>query len=293
MNWWKNLKGKVILREPLKKHTSFKIGGPAKFFIMPYAIADLKFIIASAKSSKLPISVIGAGSNILVNDKGVEAIVLQLNSPFFKRISCKRNYLKTSCGVTVGKLIQEAGEHNLSGLEFLAGIPGTIGGALAMNAGAWGKNIGDLVENVQVMDYDGNVKTLDKREIKFGYRSSNLEKFIILDARLKLAKRNKKEITRQIKKYLAHRRNTQDKSLPNAGCVFKNPSYKSAGRLIDLCGLKGKRVGGACVSGRHGNFIMNCGNASANDVLKLMGLIKKRVRNKFNVILEPEIKIWQ
>ena len=293
MTWWKNLKGKIRLEEPLKGHTTFKIGGPAKFFIEPIDIADLKLLLASAKKYKIPILVIGGGSNVLIGDKGVRGIVLQLNSALFRRISFKRSCLEAGCGVTLRYLIQAAGERAFSGVEFLAGIPGTVGGALAMNAGAWGKDIGDLVQKATVMDYNGNIKIVSKKDIKFEYRKSSLRKFIILSACIKLAKNKKEEIRDKIRKYLYCRRNTQDISLPSAGCIFKNPKRQSAGRLIDLCGLKGKRVGGASVSLRHANFILNRGNACARDVLKLMDLIKKRVKYKFNVNLQPEIKIWK
>jgi len=293
MSWRRNLKGKIRLEEPLKKHTTFKIGGPARFFIEPGDIADLKLLLTSAKKYKIPILVIGSGSNILINDKGVKGMVLKLNSASFRRIFIKRNCLEAGSGATLRQLIQVAAERALSGAQFLAGIPGTVGGALAMNAGAWGKNIGELVQKATVMDYNGNIKVLNKKDIRFGYRKSSLRKFIILSACIKLAKKNKKEIKDNINKYLERRRNTQDASLPNAGCIFKNPPGKSAGRLIDLCGLKGKRIGGASVSVRHANFILNQGNAKAGDILKLMRLIKTEVKRKFNITLEPEIRIWQ
>jgi len=143
------------------------------------------------------------------------------------------------------------------------------------------------------MDYNGNIKTLNKKDIRFGYRKSSLSKFIILSACIRLVKKNKKEIQDNINEYLEYRRNTQAVSLPNAGCIFKNPPGKSAGRLIDLCGLKGRRIGSASVSVRHANFILNQGNAKASDILKLMRLIKAEVKRKFNVTLEPEIRIWQ
>lgn len=293
MSWWKNLKGKVRLEEPLNRHATFKIGGPAGFFIEPYDIADLKLLITSAKKYKIPLLVIGRGSNILISDKGVKGIVLQLNSAFFRRIFIKRGCLEAGSGVLLRQLIKASQEHGLSGVEFLAGIPGTVGGALTMNAGSRGRNIGDLVQKVTVIDYSGNIKILSKKDIKFEYRKSSLAKYIILSACIKLIKKNKKEIEDTIKKYLEHRRNTQDTSLPNAGCIFKNPHQESAGRLIDLCGLKGKVIGGASVSWRHANFILNRKCALARDVIKLMGLIKNRVKHKFNIDLEPEIKIWQ
>jgi UDP-N-acetylmuramate dehydrogenase len=293
MSWRKNLKGKITLGEPLKKHTTFKIGGPARFFIEPYDVADLKLLLASARKYKIPVLIIGQGSNILASDKGVRAIVLKFGSAFFRRISIRDNCLEAGCGITLSQLIKSAQQHDLSGVEFLAGIPGTLGGALAMNAGAWGRNIGDLMQKATVMDYRGNIRTITKREIRFGYRKSGLSKYIILSATMKLIRKNKKEIRGNINKYLERRQNTQDASLPNAGCIFKNPQRISAGRLIDLCGLKGKRVGGAVVSLRHANFILNYKQAYARDVIKLMALIKKRVKQKFNISLEPEIKIWK
>jgi UDP-N-acetylmuramate dehydrogenase len=143
------------------------------------------------------------------------------------------------------------------------------------------------------MDYNGNIKSLGKKKIKFGYRQSSLEKFIILSACLRLAKRSREKIKRNLKQYLKARHNSQDTTSPNAGCIFKNPFGESAGRLIDMCGLKGKKIGDACISEKHANFIVNTGHARAEDVLRLMNLIKKKVKNKFDINLEPEIKIWQ
>src|SRR3989338_545507 len=172
MNWWKNLKGKVKLAEPLKNHTTFKIGGPAKFFIEPRDHDDLKLLLSLVKRYNLPIFVIGRGSNLLISDKGINGVVLRLNMPYFKKISYRGNYLSVGSGVSLGKLILFAKEHGLSGAEFLAGIPGTAGGALAMNAGVAGDNrsILKLVESVTVMDYSGNRKMLNKKDIRFGYR---------------------------------------------------------------------------------------------------------------------------
>lgn len=292
MNWLISLKGKVRFKEPLKKYTTFEIGGPAKFFVEPHDFADLKLAVTSAKKYKIPIFLLGAGSNILVSDDGVDGMIIRLSSPIFKEISNHKNSLVVGSGLSLRQLVREASNQSLSGVEFLAGIPGTVGGALAMNAGAWGKNISDLVEKIKVMDYNGNIKILSKKEIKFEYRKSSLEKYIILNARIKLYKKNKKEIRDDMKRYLFYRINTQDNSFPNAGCIFKNPPDEVAARLIDSCSLKGKSQGGAFVSLRHANFILNQKNAKASDVLKLMDLIKKSVKQKFNISLEPEIKIW-
>ncbi len=295
MNWWKSLKGKVKLSEFLNRHTTFKIGGPAEFFIEPRDIDNLKLLLNFVKRYKIPLFIIGAGSNVLIDDKGVNGVVLRLNSPYFRRIIFKNNRAQVGSGIMLNRVVCAALEHGLSKAEFLVGIPGTVGGALVMNAGIWQGNhsIKDLVDNVTVMDYIGNVKTLERKDIKFGYRESSLSKYIVLSACLNLVKKNKKEIRDKIAKYLACRRNTQDLSLPNAGCIFKNPDANSAGRLIDLCGLKGKRIGGALVSLKHANFILNCGNATARDVLRLMDIIKRKVKRKFRVDLEPEIKIWR
>ncbi len=301
MNWLKKLKGKVKTKEPLASHTTFKIGGPARFFIEPKDIEDLKFLVLNAKAHKFDIFLIGAGSNILVSDKGVSGVVLRLASAPFKGISVKGNCLRAGAGLLLGQLLQKTADCSLSGVEFMAGIPGTIGGALAMNAGARGGSIGDLVENVRVMDYNGGIKIINKKNIKFAYRFSSLSRYIILDVCLKLNKKNKLLVKRDIAKYLKLRRDIQDISMPNAGCIFKNSLTKSAlgfaerraGRLIDLCALKGKSSGAAEVSRKHANFILNKGNAKASDVLKLMRLIKRRVKEKFKIDLKPEIKIWR
>lgn len=292
MNWWKGLKGKVLLNEPLNKHTTFKIGGPAKFFIRPKDPGDLKLLIERARRYKVPVLLIGAGSNVLANDLGVKAVVIKLDAPSFRKIVIKGNCLEAGSGIMLRQLVETAKQRDLGGLEFLAGIPGTVGGALVMNAGAWEKSIAGLVEKVKVMDYRGNIKVLNKKQIKFGYRSSGLGKYIVLGVSLKLAKKNKKEINDRIKEYFRRRLSQQDNTLPNAGCIFKNPAGESAGRLIDLCGLKGKKTGGALISRRHANFILNQGDASAHDVLRLMDIARKRVSKEFSFTLQPEIKIW-
>lgn len=293
MNWSKNLKGKLKIDEPLKRHTTFKIGGPGRYFIEPRDEQDLRRLIKSAGINNLPLLVIGGGSNLLVNDEGVNGLVVKLNSPHFKRFFFDGNTLKAGSGCLLNLLLKVARERSLSGLEFLSGIPGTLGGALVMNAGIAHKNIGDLVEEVTVMDYNGKIKILNKKQIRFGYRVCSLSGYIVLDACLKLSVKNREQISTAIKNYLRQRKEKQELSLPSAGCVFKNPKgAPPAGRLIDLCGLKGKRIGGACVSAKHANFIVNTGRASAKDVSKLIKLIVENVKDKFNLQLEPEIKIW-
>jgi UDP-N-acetylmuramate dehydrogenase len=228
--------------------------------------------------------------------------VVSLDEPDFKKITLRGNILEAGCGVSLSRVIQAAQRNALRGLEFLSGIPGTIGGALAMNAGvARGpgtrrveiRDIARVVKDVTVMDPGGNVRTLRKKEIRFGYRKSSLSQYLILSSRLKLNKGNKKEIQDRIKGYLDYRRATQDPCWRSAGCVFKNPAHHSAGRLIDLCGLKGKRIGGARVSSVHANFIVNdSGRSSAADILELMALISETVKARFKIELEPEVTIW-
>jgi UDP-N-acetylmuramate dehydrogenase len=212
---------------------------------------------------------------------------------FFKKINFCGDRVEASSAAPLSRLISLTRAKGLSGLEFLAGIPGTLGGALMMNAGAWGRCVGDLVEDVKVMDHRGRIKLLDKKDIKFKYRCAGLDGFIILGAGLRLEKNDKGQIGARIKEHLLQRKRAQDLSHPSAGCVFKNPKGKPAGMLIDKCGLKGKEIGGAGISTKHANFILNLGDASARDVLALMSLARKEVYKKFKVRLKPEIKIWR
>lgn len=296
-------RGKIKFNESLAGHTTFRIGGPAEFWVEPGDLKELVSVIKAAKKKNIPLFIIGAGSNILGLDTGIKGIVVSLNRGYFKKIEAKKNKILCGAGARLASLVGKARSSNLGGLEFLSGIPGTVGGALAMNAGISErikgiglrvKGIGDLAEEVRVMDYNGDIFTLKKKNLKFDYRSSNLSKYIILNATLKLKKRKRAAIKKNIDEYLSRRMITQDTSYPSAGCVFKNPSLgESAGRLIDLCGLKGKSVGGASVSLKHANFIFNKGNAKSGDVMRLMSLIRRKVKDRFNVELEPEIKIWQ
>jgi UDP-N-acetylmuramate dehydrogenase len=292
MNWLRGLKVRVKEKEPLKRHTTFKIGGPAEFFAQPKDITDLKLLLKLAKKHKLRPLILGAGSNILVSESGVKALVIKLDSAFFKRISSKGNILSCGSGVMLPRLIMYSKRHSLSGLELLAGIPGSVGGALAMNAGSWGRSIVELAQEVRVLGYDGREKIIPKQKIKYSYRKCSLARYIILGADFKLKKSSAAMIYSSIKEYLRRRRLSQDSSYPNAGCIFKNPPGESAGRLIELCGLKGRASGGALISPKHANFILNAKGASSSDILKLILLAKKRVKDKFNLNLHPEIKIW-
>ena len=276
-----------------KSLTTFKIGAKARYYFEPSGQEELKDALEFARRKRLKIYCIGAGSNILAGDKNVNGVVIKLNSKYFKGFEFRKEKLFAYAGCLLPKLLQEANNRNLSGLEYFVGIPGTLGGVLAMNAGIKEKNIGDLVEDITIMDYNGTIKTLKQKEVGFKYRGSGLSNVIILSACLKLQKSDKSRIEPVLKKLAQARRAGQDWSAASAGCIFKNPARQSAGKLIDMCGLKGKRCGAAEVSFKHANFIINKGGATAKDVLKLMGIIKKEVNKKFKIKLEPEIKIWK
>jgi UDP-N-acetylmuramate dehydrogenase len=293
-NWWSGLGVNVILNEPMKKHTSFRIGGPARFFALPKDSDELKILLKIAKRYSIPVYIIGGGSNILVSDSGIRGMVIRLKSSFFNKISGHGVYLEAGSGVPLARLMRFAQAYHLFGLEFLAGIPGTLGGALVMNAGIAERSIGDCVENVTVMDYNGRVRTVKRSGIGFAYRTSRLQgKYIVLGACLKLGLGNHKESEKKVALLLKKRKTSQDYRWPSAGCVFKNPRRFSAGELIDRCGLKGSRRGDAFVSNVHANFIVNKGKARSRDVLRLMGSMKEAVLRKYRINLEPEIKVWQ
>jgi len=300
-------------RIPLKGYTTFKIGGPARYFFVAKSKEDLKNGILWAKKKKLSFFILGAGSNVLFSDKGFNGLVIKLQNTQYE---IRNTNVIAGAGVPLQKLVLEAVKKGLSGLENLAGIPGTLGGAIWGNAGAFGREIGDLVEEVKVLDVRGSkleVKKLKKEDCKFGYRNSIFKRrknWIILEATLELKKGNKKEIEEKIKEILKLRKEKQPLELPCAGSVFKNVPIKKvpkkiqekfnekikngflpAGVLIEAAGLKGFQIGGAKISEKHANFIVNLGGAYAKDVWKLIQKIKKEVKRKFKINLEEEIKL--
>jgi len=302
MNWWRLLKGRVRRGEPLKAHTTFGIGGPARFFVEPQDLEDLKLLLGLLKRSKIPFLLLGAGSNILADDAGIGRAVIKLSSPCFCRVSCRGSIIEAGAGAGLGRVISVSMKNGLCGAEFLTGIPGTVGGALAMNAGisermagnrTGYRSISSIVRDVTVMDRCGRVKTLSKDELVFSYRDSSLKRYIVLSCRLGLRKKDSRLVARRIRAYALRRSKTQASTGHSAGCVFKNPPGDSAGRLIDACGLKGRRSGGACISYAHANFIVNLGKASSKDVLRLIRLARRKVQDRFRVRLEPEIEIWR
>ncbi|MDP3804574.1 MAG: UDP-N-acetylmuramate--L-alanine ligase, partial [Candidatus Omnitrophota bacterium] len=293
----RSVDGLVLTEESLKSHTSFRIGGPAAIWVEPRDCEDLKTVLAFAKKSKIPLFVIGNGSNVLAKDEGFKGMVVHLGSPYFKRITLKGPRVMAGAGSSLPGLVRLCCDKGLGGIESLVGIPGTVGGAVCMNAGGWSnpifKNIGDVVESLKVMDYNGNVKRLKKEKIVFGYRSSNLDAYIILEVFLKLDKSNREDLVASCSRFLKIKKEKQALDAPSAGCVFKNPENVqfTCGQMIEMLGLKGKRIGGAEVSAKHANFIVNKGGSTCQDVLALIEFIKNKVSENYDIPLELEINV--
>jgi UDP-N-acetylmuramate dehydrogenase len=278
--------------QPLKKHTAFRIGGPADHLCVPKNVDELQEALRFAKERRLRVVVLGAGTNTLALDRGFRGMVIKLAGSL-GGIELNRSRARVGAGVLLPRLMNRLAQKGLSGLEFLAGIPGSVGGAVVMNAGAWGKSIGERVEEVRVLDNKGRLKPLKKGELGFGYRRSRLQgrDWIVIEVALKLRRQKKRLIKEKLQEYLARRKATQPLGIPNSGSIFKNPKGRFAGKLIEEAGCKGMRVGDAQVSAKHGNFIVNLGDAKARDVIKLMTRVQKAVSDKFKIMLEPEIKI--
>ena len=281
----------MLLNEPMKKHTTFKIGGPADIFIKVNDTEELKFVLNLAKNENLPINIIGNGSNVLVKDKGIRGIVLKLN--FNEIIKEDKDILNIGAGVLLSKLARFAMEEELTGIEFASGIPGSFGGAIYMNSGAYGNEIADKIILTTYIDENLEIKTITKEEQEFSYRKSIFQKnnWIILGGKIKLEKGNKEEIKRKIEEYSKTRKEKQPLNMPNAGSIFKRGEGFITAQLIDKCGLKGYQIGDAQISTLHAGFIVNKGNATAKDILKLIEFTQDKVKEKFNVNIEPEIKI--
>lgn len=274
----------------LKNYTTFKIGGKAKYFFEAKEKRDLIRAVSFAKKLNLPFFILGGGSNVLVSDKGFRGLVIKTENKGFAILNSE---IYAEAGVYLAKIVEKAAENNLSGFEFLVGIPGTIGGAIFGNCGAFGKEIGNLIKEVEIFDLKSNcLKVLKKRDCAFSYRNSIFKRdrnLIILSAVFRLKKGKKKEIFKKMKENFEKKKKFQPLDFPSAGCIFKNPKKISAAKLIEMCNLKGKKIGGAKISEKHANFILNFKNAKAKDVLKLINLAKQKVKRKFKIFLEEEI----
>lgn len=276
--------------EPLSKHTSFKIGGPADFFIEPADVQQLAATVKLLNEENMPFFVLGNGTNLLVADNGYRGAIIRLAGEF-ARFCYAGNLLKSGAAVSLAALARDAGSKGFANLVFATGIPGSVGGALYMNAGAHGQCVADVIEEAVVLDNKGKIHTLKPADLGLTYRSSRLPAgSIICQAVFKLIAGDVEQIRKKCLEYREFRNKRQPKQ-PSAGSIFKNPPDRAAGRLVEEAGLKGKKVGGAMISNTHANFIVNCGNATAGDVLALIELARAEVLKRFGVELELEIKL--
>ena len=276
--------------EPLAKHTHFGIGGEATAYIEISTVSELAALARFHKQWDVPVAIIGRGSNLLVSDTGFKGISVRLVGELAK-LEADGKVVSVGAGLSLPALSKTMSRSGLSGVEFALGIPGSVGGALIMNAGAWGSSFGDVVTDVTVMTDSGELVNLTHAEAAFEYRHSGLETyFCVTGATLALEPGDVDEITDRMQTFYKQKVATQPFAEENAGCMFKNPPGDSAGRLIDISGLKGYRIGGAEVSTVHGNFILNLDNATAEDVLKLVAHIQQQVRDKTGISLQPEVK---
>ena len=277
--------------EPLAKHTTLRVGGPADIYIEPASEGDLSGVLKFCNERGLPFFVMGRGSNLLVRDGGFRGVMICIAHPHFSGIEVTGERLYCGAGAKLKSVTVEARRSGLSGVEFLEGIPGSVGGALRMNAGAMGSATFDVVESMRFMDYTGEVHECARHEISVEYRCCpSLKNRIALGAVLKCVRASREEVGKRMKAFSEKRWKTQP-AAPSAGCIFKNPGKIPAGRLMDELGLKGMRVGGAVVSAEHGNFIVNDGHATARDVLELVEILKQRVKAGRGVDLQTEIEI--
>lgn len=282
----------VLLSEDMRKHTTFKAGGKAKYFVSPKSVKVISELVQYFRTNDIQYYVIGNGSNLLVRDEGYDGVIVCIGKELGE-ITINKTEVVCQAGVYVARVANMACEHSLSGLEFAAGIPGMIGGAVAMNAGAYGGEFKDIIDKVWVIDTEGREVCYNQDQMEFGYRKSIVQKenMIVTSVTLKLRSGDKKRIAEEMNTYLEARRAKQPLEYPSAGSTFKRPEGYFAGKLIMDAGLAGYQVGGACVSEKHCGFVINKENATATDIIELMQQVSDIVYDKYGVRLEPEVKI--
>ena len=282
---------RVLLEEPMKRHTTFRIGGPAEVFVMPGNLEEMQRILEICRTEDLPYFILGNGSNLLVSDRGYRGVVIQLDRNFGE-VKVEGTEIHASAGALLSTIAVAARRASLTGFEFAGGIPGTLGGAVVMNAGAYGGEMKDVLRKVMVMDQSGKVFEIPAEELQMGYRTSIIKTagYIVLGAVLSLKEGNLEEIKMLTRKLSEQRTSKQPLEYPSAGSTFKRPEGYFAGKLIMDSGLRGYQVGGAQVSEKHCGFVINTGNATAKDVTTLMSDVQRIVLEKFGVKLEPEVK---
>ncbi len=281
----------VLRQEPMRDHTTFRIGGPASVFVMPRTREEIRDVIACCRTKAVPYYIIGNGSNLLVSDAGYDGVVIQLYRNF-NQITVQGTTVKAQAGALLSTVASEAYKASLTGLEFASGIPGTLGGACVMNAGAYGGEMKDVLSEVEVLTQEGSFQTLEKSELSMGYRTSAVAARgdIVLGAVMTLSKGDKEEIRARMDDLKERRQNKQPLEYPSAGSTFKRPEGYYAGKLIQDAGLRGFQVGGAQVSEKHCGFVINRDHATASDVDELMRQVQEQVEKQSGVKLEPEVK---
>ena len=285
-------KGTVLTEEPMSRHTSFQIGGPAEIFVQPATGAEVCQAIRLAKEEQIPFFVVGNGSNLLVSDDGFRGMIVQIGRNL-QEISVEDNVIYAQAGALLSRVARTALEHGLTGMEFAAGIPGSLGGAVAMNAGAYGGEMKDILTDAEVLTPDGEIKILSLEELDLSYRHSCIfdEDYIVLSVHLQLEQGDTTVIRNRMDELARARREKQPLEYPSAGSTFKRPEGYFAGALIQDAGLKGYTVGGAQVSEKHSGFVVNRGGATAEEVLFLIKQVQKKVKSRFGVTMEPEVRM--
>ena len=288
--------GVVLKDEPLYKHTTFRVGGPAKLFVKVKNLESLILVIKYCRKHRIRLFVIGRGSNLLFSDKSFQGMIISLEQ--FNQYKINGNTVTAQCGVTMIKLAYDCAKAGLSGFEFMGGIPGNIGGGVFMNAGAYNSNIAEVLESVTVLNENLELMTLSKDEMDFSYRHSIIQehkKWIVIEASFVLTTKTVAEVKDLLDRRKERRMASQPWNQPSAGSVFRNPEGMAAWKLIDDAGLRGYEIGGAQVSPKHSNFIVNNGYASAKDIYDLIFYVQKQVNEKFSVLLKPEVRFinWE
>jgi len=283
--------GRVFFNAPMKRFTSMKVGGPVDALLFPRDVGELKKVVRYARKKSIPVMILGKGTNMIVRDKGVRGWMVNLTQGL-KKIRAKGEVVEAEAGAPLQRLVQFSVQKGLAGFEPFYGIPGTVGGGLAMNAGAWGSELKDILLSMTLMKENGDIVKRRRSRLRFSYRGLALpSKWIILKGQFQLKKGKKKEMVERIKSYSEQRREKQPLDYPSAGSIFKNPAGGSAGRWIEEAGLKGYRMGQAMVSERHANFIINLGHATATDVIHLIEWVETKVSEEKGVSLEREVKV--
>lgn len=292
MDLFKGLENIVKFNEPMAKHTWFRLGGPARYFVEPTDKQELLEVVKRCRENAIEMYTLGRGSNLLVADEGIDGVVVHLTDNHFGKIDVDGQKVTAQAGASLSRLLQVCAREGLSGMECLVGIPGTVGGAIKINAGGRFGDIGNIARAVKLIDSSGYELERQRDDIYFGYRMTNIMAKYIVEAEFAMIKSEPEQVAKTIKQIWLLKKNSQPTDSRNAGCVFKNPRALSAGALIDKVGLKGTQIGGAVVSDRHANFIIAKDGTTSKDVISLIDLVQQKVAERFEIELELELEFW-